>query len=102
MGDGVTDRKEYFADSNPLNAADYLRITACSTAPGGTAVTVTWRSAPTRVYHIQQTLGLTAPLWFDSGLGLITPDGVSTTRAFAGTNAPMRLYRVKASKPLTP
>ena len=101
-GDGVTDRNEYFADSSPLNAADYLRITACSTAPGGTAVTVTWRSAPTRVYHIQQTLGLTAPSWFDSGLGLITPDGASTTRAFAGTNAPMRFYRVKASKPLTP
>jgi len=102
-GDGVSDRNEYFAGSNPLDAGDHLQITAFGTTPGGTGVTLTWRSVPTRSYDIQQTLDLKLPSWFDSGLGLIAPDGPSTTRWLAVTNdAPMRFYRVRAVKPLAP
>lgn len=101
-GDGVSDRNEYLADSNPLDAGDYLQITACLTTAGGAVVTLSWQSELTRCYNIQQSLSLTSPYWFDSGLGLITPDGASTTRLFTDTNAPMRFYRVRAVKPLSP
>jgi hypothetical protein len=33
---------------------------------------------------------------------LIAPDGDTTTRGVADTNAPMRFYRVRAVRPLAP
>jgi len=56
----------------------------------------------TRFYHIQETLSLGAPSWSDSGLGLISPGGLLTTRNFTDTNSPMRFYRVRAMRPLAP
>ena len=100
-GDGASDKNEYLADTIPNDLNSKLVITAFSTTSGGTLPNVTWNSVLTRQYRIQKTLGL-PPLWFDSGLGLISPDGASTARAFADTNAPIRLYRVQAVKPLSP
>ena len=101
-GDGMSNVQEYLAGTNPNDANDKLVITTYSTTPGGTLATVTWKSVPTRGYYIQQTLDLTTPVWFDSGLGLIAPDGASTTRTFADTNAPVRFYHVRAVRPLAP
>jgi hypothetical protein len=100
--DGQSNLQEYLAGTNPTNAADVLEITAYTTAPGGTTNLVTWTSVPTRFYYLQKTLGLGVPAWLDSGLGLIAPDGATTTRAVADTNAPMRFYRVRAVRPLAP
>ena len=101
-GDGGSDKNEYLADTNPKDAASKLVVTAFSTPPGGTLPGVTWSSVLSRQYQILKTLDLSSPLWFDSGLGLIVPDGSSTTRNFADTNAPMRFYRVQAVRPLSP
>lgn len=101
-GDGLSNSQEHLAGTNPTNVTDRLQITAYTTAPGGTLATLTWRSTPTRFYSIQKTPSFDSPSWIDSGLGLISPDGTSTTRMFADTNAPMRFYRVSAVKPLSP
>ena len=101
-GDGVSDQNEYLADTNPIDAASKLVIPACSSPPGGTLPNVTWSSVLTRQYQIQKTFDLGSPLWLDSGLGLIVPDGSSTTRSFSDTNAAMQYYRVQAVKPLGP
>jgi hypothetical protein len=101
-GDGASNKQEYLADTNPTDANDNLAITACNTAPGGTLATVTWKSRPTRCYRLQKNLDLATSLWLDSGLGLVAPDGASTTRTFADINAPMRFYRVQALRPLAP
>jgi hypothetical protein len=100
--DGVPNSQEYLAGTDPNDGTDRLAITTYSTTPGGTLVTVTWKSQPTRSYFVQQTLDLSSPSWFDSGLGRIAPDGASTTRSFGDTNAPMRFYRVRAVRPLAP
>jgi hypothetical protein len=100
--DGVPNLQEYLAGTNPNDATDRLTITTYSTSPGGTLATVTWKSAPTRCYFVEQTLDLSSPSWFDSGLGVIAPDGASTTRSIGDTNAPMRFYRVRAVRPLAP
>jgi hypothetical protein len=100
--DGMSNLQEYLAGTNPTNTADVLEITAYATAPGGTTNLVTWTSVPTRFYYLQKTLSLGVPAWLDSGLGLITPDGATTTRGSADTNAPMRFYRVRAVRPLAP
>ena len=101
-GDGVSDKNEYLADTNPSDAASKLVITAFSTPAGGISPNVTWNSVLTRQYRIQKTLDLNTLLWFDSGLGLISPDGSTTTRNFSDTNAPIRYYRVQGVKPLSP
>jgi hypothetical protein len=100
--DGMSNLEEYLAGTNPNDGSDSLRISAYTTAPGGTTNAVTWTSTPTRFYYLQKTLGLGAPAWLDSGLGLIAPDGVYTTRGVADTNAPMRYYRIRAVRPLAP
>jgi hypothetical protein len=101
-GDGFSDRKEYLADTDPNDANSKLAIIAFGTPPGGTLPSVTWSSVLTRQYRVQKTLDLKTPSWLDSGLGLILPDGASTTRNFADTNAPKRFYRVQVVKPLSP
>jgi hypothetical protein len=99
--DGFPDRQEYLADTNPNDAASFLSITDFSPGPDGTNPKLTWTSVLSRQYHLQKTLDLALPLWTDSGLGLIYPDGSSTARDFADTNAPGRFYRVEAIRPLS-
>ena len=102
-GDGVSDRGEYLADTNPGDSSDYLQITAFSALSGGTTTSLTWKSSLSRCYYVQKRpdLNVGTP-WIDSGLGLTSPDGITTTRSIVDLSAPMRFYRVQVVKPLTP
>jgi hypothetical protein len=101
--DGMSNAQEYQAGTNPNDANSVLRITAQSFGPGGSTANLTWNSVSTRVYFIQKNLNLATPNWVDSGLGLVPPSlGFSTTIGFTDTNAPTRVYRVQAVKPLGP
>jgi hypothetical protein len=102
-GDGMSNLQEYLAGTNPNDSNSDLEITGFSAKPGGTQTTVTWESVLMRNYYIQKRLTLqnSAP-WVDSGLGLISPDSSTTTRAIIDTNAPTRFYRVQALRPLAP
>src|ERR1700722_14175065 len=91
-GDGMNNLQEYLAGTSPIDGTDFLHITAENFAVGGTNAMLTWKSTPTRFYHIQKTLTLNLPAWSDSGLGLISPDGISTARSFTDTDAPIRFY----------
>ena len=102
-GDGISDKNEYLAGTNPNDPSDYLAITAIAANASGTPTSLTWKSTLSRCYYIQERLDLNiATSWFDSGLGLISPDGASTTRIIFDTNAPTRFYRIQAVKPLSP
>jgi hypothetical protein len=102
-GDGMSNRQEYLAGTDPNSAASRLTITAIAANLGGTHLDLTWQSVLTRSYYLQRSLSLNAPaVWFDSGLGLISPDGATTTRTITDTNYPNRFYRVQAVRPLTP
>ena len=102
-GDGMSNLQEYLAGTNPNDANSDLEITSFTTATGGTTANVTWESVLTRCYYIQTRLDLNlATPWLDSGLGLIAPDGSTTTRGITDTNAPMRFYRIQVVKPLSP
>jgi hypothetical protein len=101
--DGMSNYQEYLAGTDPNDSNSVLRVTAEDFSPGGTAASLTWNSVPTRFYYLQKSLDLAATDWTDSGLGLVSPSGGSTTTAdFADTNAPARFYRVQAVRPLTP
>lgn len=101
--DGVPDTAEYGADTDPLNPASRLAITAFARA-GGTD-TASWPVAQTRLYRLMQTDSLTpAPaVWTDSGHGLIPPDGgPAVTRSVSAPAVTGRFYRVQAVVPLSP
>lgn len=101
-GDGMSNKQEYLAGTNPNDLADKLVITSYSASSGGTTVNLSWASVATRCYTIEKTLDLSSSSWLDSGLGLITPDGATTTRMLSDVTAPARFYRVRAIRPLTP
>ncbi len=101
-GDGISNQEEYLAGTNPTNSSDALIIKAFTSDSGGTNVSLTWSSVLTRYYFIQETTDLESTLWIDSSAGLVVPSGLSTTRAFTDTDAPMRFYRVQAIRPLAP
>lgn len=101
-GDGMSNKQEYLAGTNPHDATDKLLVTTVSAASAGTSVTLTWKSVATRCYYVQKKLDLSAPAWSDSGLGLIASDGASTSRIINDSDAPARFYRVQAVRPLGP
>lgn len=101
--DGMSNRQEYLAGTDPNSAGSRLIITGIGANLLGTHVDLTWQSVLTRNYFLQTSLSLTPPVaWFDSGLGLISPDGATTTRTIIDTNYPNRFYRVQAVRPLSP
>ncbi|WP_040548021.1 hypothetical protein [Pedosphaera parvula] len=102
-GDGMSNLQEYLADTDPLNSNDKLVITSYATSSGGTSVNLSWSSHPTRSYYVQKRLDLNpSTLWFDSGLSLVSATGTTTSAGFGDTNAPSRLHRVQAIRPLAP
>ena len=101
-GKGMTIGQDYLAGTDPNDSNSVFRISAYATAPTGSTNLLTWTSVLTRFYHVQESLNLDAPNWYESGLGLISPDGAFTTRNVADTNTLIRFYRVRAVRPLTP
>ena len=101
-GDGHSNVQEYWADTDPVVTGDVLEITVLDGVTTGAPSSVTWDSELTRVYEVQKGTNLIFPVWTDSGLGTVAPDGAFTTRAFADTNAPAGFYRVRAKRPLAP
>ena len=103
-GDGLSDKGEYLADTNPLDPNSRLRITNYGVAGmGGSELdTLTWSSRPTRQYVIQSRTDLNPAFVFTNATGLLTPEaGATTTRtaSFGGFVA-QRYFRVQALKPL--
>ena len=101
-GKGMTIAQDYLAGTDPDNPNSVLRITDESFSPGGTNAILTWESVPTRYYYIEETLRLSPTNWTTNSVGMISPEGTSTTSLITDTNAPGRYYRIQAVRPLTP
>lgn len=102
--DGFSDVNEYLADTDPFDPGSNLRITLYAFGSGGSPVTLTWTSRPTRLYHAQKRTELIPGfLWVDVGLGSIAPDsGGTTTRTFSDAASYQRFFRIEAFRPLSP
>jgi hypothetical protein len=101
-GKGMSIAQDYLAGTDPNNANSILQITEESFSPGGTSATLTWDSVLTRFYYIEETLSLNPANWTGNSVGLIPPQGATTTSSITDTNVPVRFYRVEAVRPLTP
>ncbi|MCU0857609.1 MAG: hypothetical protein MUC65_04300 [Pontiellaceae bacterium] len=96
-GDGVSDRNEYLADTDPSDPSDLLLITDLSV--NGTTNILTWTAKPTRSYMLQRSQTLTN--WVD-GAFTIPSGGPEMSETVTGVTNATRFYRVKAVPPLTP
>ena len=61
-GDGFPDAAEYLAGTNPLDANSRLRITQ-AVVPTGSHLQLAFQSVPGRVYDLESTTNLFAPIW---------------------------------------
>ena len=96
-GDAFTTLQEYVADTNPTNAASFLRVTALDP---GSPVAVSFEPASVaRHYTLQSTTNLVGGVWENvSGQGPRSGAGGTDTMTDTGT-APARFYRVKVEVP---
>ncbi|MGZ5528549.1 MAG: thrombospondin type 3 repeat-containing protein [Limisphaerales bacterium] len=100
--DGMSNAEEYLAGTDPNDKNSSLRITAATFGSDGANPALTWTSVPSRYYYVQQELQLDLS-WFDSGLGLISSGGSTTTVSYFEKAAPLqRFFRVQAARPLMP
>ncbi len=98
-GDGQSDASEYIADTDPLAAANHLKIVSHTYAGGQTQVTLVFTTEPSRRYLLQHSTDLAT--WSDSGLGTFNPDaGATTTKAFTFTGNTRHFFRAIAVLPL--
>ncbi|MDB6066670.1 MAG: hypothetical protein JWR26_2878 [Pedosphaera sp.] len=102
-GDGMSNRQEYVAGSNPLAGASGLRITSIKYDLNHGTVGLTWTSVPTRCYYIEQLPDLNSSNWTDGGIGQIAPDpGATTSRIVFAAGPTQHFYRVRSVLPLSP
>lgn len=98
--DGVSDADEYLADTNPLDARDYLRITEFE--QDGSTHELSWTCVPTRSYTLQHCTALTNNTsWINAGSASIPATShLQMTQEVTGVNDRARFYRVQSVPPL--
>jgi hypothetical protein len=102
--DGMMDKQEYLADTNPLDPNDKLRITSIhrgSTLYGPTYVEMYWTAKPTRFYSLErrEAFALASP-WEHYVTGFDGLPGWNNIGFYDSND--QRFYRVRALRPLMP
>jgi len=104
--DGVTDLNEYLADTDPKDAASYLKIVSQTYNAGLTQITLEFTTTPSRFYRIEydDDLGITpSGTWTNSALGTFAPDtGSTTTKMVTFPTGTKKFFRAVVIRPLTP
>ncbi len=96
-GDGAKDGEEVIADTNPMNANDYLHVQTVSNTP---AVKMYFTSSTNRVYSLECNANLLTNLWWVVS-GQSNIPGKGTGDSLGDTNAPgtNRFYRLRVTLP---
>ena len=99
-GDGQSDKNEYLADTNPLDASSNLRITYFSRGTlRPTYNVLQWTARPTRFYGVDYRSALTPP---GAWTNLVTFPWLGAGSVGFDDFGSQQFYRVRAFRPLTP
>lgn len=103
-GDGVPDKDEYIAGTNPNDNTSRLRIVSQGfTGSGSGTWSLTFTSSPSRLYRVQRSIDLGTVTPWSNITAFTAPDaGAQTVRNFVWNNVPKDFVRVQASVPLQP
>lgn len=105
-GDGLSDKTEYAADTDPFDPTDRLRITAFvpprQLVIAGPFITdLTWTSKPTRWYDIRLNPDLLSG-WTTPVFNILPAAGATTTWNLTDSAGIKRFYQIRAKLPLSP
>ena len=100
-GDGSTNAEEYNADTDPLDAGDFLQISLVNRSVNG--VGITWPAKPGRNYSVYRNDDLTAGNWvlLQEGRTVDAPGDLTVTDASID-NPRTRFYQVRSQAPPLP
>ena len=96
-GDGMSNRQEYLAGTNPNDSNDSLRFVYCARSGLSQYVTLQWSAKPTRYYVLEQTTSLTNGMTAFWNMPVAGWNNFS----FTDTNS-TSFYQVRAYRPLMP
>jgi hypothetical protein len=98
-GDGVSDRDEYLADTNPFSAASVPGVPEAENDTADSMI-LRWAASPRRSYQIEATADLSG---WDALGGLQRPStGTGAVRLILDPEAPRQFFRVQPVIPLAP
>lgn len=98
-GDGIADRDEYLAGTNPAEPRSYLRILSLSVSTERGEAVLTFPSNPAREYRIQSADNL-GDAWADAS-SLRSGSDTSVSQVTLAASDSARFYRVICSLPKT-
>lgn len=104
-GDGVLDKDEYAAGTDPNDNASSFKIISLSYNAGYTQCTLEFTTTPTRMYRIEydDDLGITpVGIWTNSSFGNFAPDaGATTTKVVTFPTGSKKFFRAGVVRPLS-
>ena len=98
-GDGVSDRDEYLADTNPMSDTDYPTVIDFQVM--GTTNQVTWPVKATRRYTLEHTVSLCSCTRWMEDANFIPASGADWVEMIPDVTNATRFYRIKAAPPLS-
>jgi len=102
LGKGMSNMNQFLAGLNPTNPASLF--TVISTAPSGTDIVITWKTAGVRTNAVQATAGLPDGSYNTNGfadvsgpivIGVTGDTTTNYTDVGGATNSPARYYRIR-------
>ena len=93
-GDGMSDREEYLAGTDPTDPHSMLKFTAAASPDDG-GVKLTWTSAPGKTYTLLGCESLETGNWLTLDRDLFATPPTNTYIDYSTGNHPSRYYRIQ-------
>ncbi len=101
-GDGISDKNEYGADTDPFDSLDHLKVISLAKSMMTDQYELTFTTKPSRTYQVQTSPNLQSTNWPNVGDLLKPIDDEMATEVPYTTGELRRFWRVASKLPLQP